>query len=118
MKCVIEEVNVLLHQRAGNVLPVDAGVGCASDSLTLRLSRYRPAGFRNPNCLALGSGNDLVVRIVEGRVGVADAVSMLDFPVRIRINSEEVKSTDNGAVTCARLDRGRYKQNDTRTYCH
>jgi hypothetical protein len=104
LKGVVEEVDVAFHQRAGDVLPVDASIGVAGNSLVLLGTGHRPPCLSDPHRLAFSGRNGLLESIVESCVSVADAVGVLGLPVWVGIDPEEVKSTDNGTVTCAKLD--------------
>lgn len=84
-------------------MPVDASVVVASSSLVLRSTGYWPSSLSDPDRLAQGGGNSQPVSIIKGRVGIADAVGVLDFPVGVGIDSKEVNGIDDGAVTYAML---------------
>lgn len=99
LQAVPEEVDLLRDETAGNLLPVDAGVGGVGDGLVDGLAGDGPAGLGDPDGLAAGELDGLVVAVVEARHGVADAVRLCGLPVRVPVEADEVDGRDDGLVS-------------------
>ena len=98
LESIIESIDVLLEQRARDILPEDASILRARDSQVLLLSADRPSRFSDPDGLALGMGLGGEVGIVEGLVGVLDAIGHGSLEVGICVHAEEVGGSDYGTV--------------------
>jgi len=98
LESIIESIDVLLEQRARDILPEDASILRARNRQVLLLSADRPSGFSDPDGLALGMGLGSEVGIIEGLVGVLDAVGHGGLEVRVSVHAEEVGGSDDGTV--------------------
>ena len=101
---VVPQVDVVLDELAGNVLPVDAGIICTGLALVECLAANGPPGLGNPDRLALGSGNGLVVGVEEELAAGSDVVVHGGLEVGVRVHANEVNSLDDGVVGSVDVD--------------
>lgn len=98
LQVVPPNVDVAGNQRAGNGLPVLAGILDTSDGQVLVVANSRPTGLSNVNGLALGNGEGLVVAVVEALIGVVDAVGQGLLPEGVAIEANPVDGINNSGV--------------------
>lgn len=98
LQVIPPEVDVALNQRAGDILPVSAGVDGAGNSLALVVTLDGPTGLGDVDGLALGDGLGLVEAGVEEVVGRLDGVGVGLLPVGVAVEADPVDGVDDGGV--------------------
>lgn len=83
---------------AADLVPVLLRVRGRRDGLVLRGTCGRPAGLSDPDRLAIGGSNGRLIRRLEERLALGDAVGHSVLEVRVRIDADEVARGDNGIV--------------------
>ena len=93
---VVPQVNVVLDELAGDILPVDAGISRTGDTLVECLAANGPPGLGDPDGLTLGL--NLVVGVEEELAAGSDVVVHGGLEVGVGVHADEVNSIDDGVV--------------------
>ncbi|PSD98099.1 hypothetical protein C7G69_18755, partial [Acinetobacter baumannii] len=104
LQVVPPDVDVAVDQRAGNGLPVLAGILSAGNGKVLVVTSGGPTSLGHVDGLAVGEGHGLVVARVEALISVVDAVGQSGLPVGVTVETDPVNGVNDGRV--GRVEEG------------